>query len=179
MRRERHPVRPRIQQHHQFPCPNLRHIAVPRKEVTGLADRPHHVYDLSPSITPYYGQNLVMSLVERRPNEIIHPGIGNDKRLCAVLFNVKHPRQKRSSLRHKKAPGLQQQVGTEPVCGSDHSHRIGSRAGRRVEICIPVLDPKPSPCIDIANIHAIRAQLSHQFSNTFNRSCKRLHATNL
>ena len=68
--------------------------------------------------------NLVMRLVERRPDQVVHRRIRNHKRLLPVALHLQHPRHQRSRLRHQKPPRLKQQLAFETLQRLLHRRRI-------------------------------------------------------
>ena len=65
---------------------------IAREEVSGLAHRAHHINDARLAWAPPHGCNLVVRLVERRADQVVHCRVGNDEGLFAVSLNVEHAR---------------------------------------------------------------------------------------
>ncbi len=61
------------------------------------------------------GHNLVVRLVERGADEVVHRRIRDDECLAAVPLHVQHARHQRSRLRDEKSPRLKQQSSFEAL----------------------------------------------------------------
>src|SRR6266568_1136210 len=179
----RHPISSGIEQRDQVACFERLEFAVAGKEVSRLADRPHHSNRSHfPGMRPHR-HDLVMCLVERRANEVVHRRIGDDERLLPVLLHLQHTRQQRSSLRHDEAPRLKQQAAFETSKSLVNRRSILMHFDRRAATsavgCPVVVNPKSPARIDNVEQDACALQLLHQLADALHRRAKWSSGTNL
>src|SRR5438552_19183109 len=98
----------------------LRQLPIQSKKIARLAYRPNNVDLLSPFARarnriltgvrrggrPTDRHNLVITMIERRTNEVVHPSIDNRKLLRARFFNETHSCEHHTGVASKKATGL-------------------------------------------------------------------------
>jgi hypothetical protein len=57
--------------------------------------------------------DVVVGLVERWADQIVHGGIGNDEGLLAVALHLQDTRDERPGLGHEETPGLEEEPAFE------------------------------------------------------------------
>src|SRR5205823_2255674 len=92
-----------------------------------LANRPH----------------VVMCLVHRGPNEIVHACIDDHERLCPAPLEIKHARDQDTCIADDEATGLEYQGAFEIACGPLDECGISLRVGRGL-VAFPVGNSKAS-----------------------------------
>ena len=95
-----------------------------------------------------YRHNLVMRLVERRADQVVHRRVGNDKCLFAVLLHMQHARHQRPGLRHEEPPRLQHQRALETRQRIFDCRGILAHLGSRIKTPRVVIDAQPAARID-------------------------------
>jgi len=159
VRCQRHTVSAGVEQDGEVSGAELGQRAVAGEEVSGLADRAYDVRGLHGAVAGDHGKDLVVSLVERRTDEVVHGCVGDDEVLGAVLLGVEDAGEQRAGLRDQEAPGLEEQVRVEAVeCRAD-GPPVGCDAGCRVEGGAAVLDAEASASVDVADVVSVGAQL--------------------
>ena len=154
-----HAVGSGVEQDGEVAGAELGGCAVPGEEVPSLADRAYDVRGLHGAVAGDHGKDLVVSLVERRTDEVVHGCVGDDEVLGAVLLGVEDAGEQRAGLRDQEAPGLEEQVRVEAVeCRAD-GPPVGCDAGCRVEGGAAVLDAEASASVDVADVVSVGAQL--------------------
>ena len=118
------------------------------EEVARLADWPHHVHDARLPFPGPHRHNLVISLVERGTDQVVHRRVGNHEGLPAVALDVEHAREKRAGLRDQEAPRLQQQTALEGAEGAFNGRGVFAHLGGGVEAARVVVDAQASAYID-------------------------------
>ncbi len=153
------------------------------KEVTRLAHRAYHVDHRRRPARPRHRQNLVVRLVQRRPDQVVHRRIDDHKRLHAVAFHLQHPRQQPACLRHHEASRLQQQVRVQPSRRLVHRGGVVLHLARRIELRllrrIAVVDAQAAARVHVANVVPIFSQLADQPRNPRQCRGKRLNGAYL
>src|SRR5512143_2290134 len=79
VRRDRHPVSARVEDSYQIALRYWLEFATTRKEVSGLAYRTNHIGGNRCAPGKFDRDNLVKGIVERRPDEVVHRGVNNEK----------------------------------------------------------------------------------------------------
>ena len=122
----------------------------------------------------------MVRLVQRRPNQVVHPGVRNHKGLRAVLLHIQHPRQQSSRLRHQESPRLQQQMRRLlPQRSLQRARILRDLLLRPSNYACRVLDPQAAACIHVPDVVSVPPQLSDQPHHPFKRRRKRLDRPNL
>src|SRR5439155_12598069 len=92
----------------------LRHFPIQRKKIARLAYRPDNVdllrvLALAPScFRLFYRHDLVITMIERRPNQVVHPSIDNRELLRVRFFDETHAGPQNTGVANKKTTGLYQ-----------------------------------------------------------------------
>ena len=60
-----------------------------------------------------HGHDLVMRLVERGTDEVVHGRVGDDEGLFTVVLDVEHAGEQRAGLGDEEAAGLDEQAAFE------------------------------------------------------------------
>ena len=102
-----HPVRACVEDSQQVSFLDLRKLAVTREKVARLADWPHDV-DLRIGRVgiALHRHDLVIGPVEGRTEQIVHCGVGHDKALAVVVFDIENGSDQRAGRPHDGATGL-------------------------------------------------------------------------
>ena len=86
--------------------------AVAGEEVSGFADGAYYVNDeRGLPCRLFYRNDLVVGVVERGADEIVHGGVGDDEGLAAVFLYVEDASEEGSGLGYDEAAGFEEQVG--------------------------------------------------------------------
>ena len=146
--------------------------AVAREEVSRLADGTHDIGGkggLSAGLLD--GEDLVVGLVERRADEVVHAGVGDDEGLGSVLLDEEDAGEQSSSLRHDEAAGFEEEVGV--YAGED----FGEGGGVLVDLLgraevggfqgIVIVDAEAPAGVDVADVVAIFAEVGDEGKNAF------------
>ena len=65
-----------------------------------------------------HGQNLVVGLVERRPDEVVHAGIRDYESLSPIALHVENPGQQSTRLGDQETARLNQQTYLQTLEGA-------------------------------------------------------------
>ena len=109
-----------------------------------------------------HGEDLVVGLVERWADEVVHGGVGDDEVLGAVLLGVEDAGEQRAGLGDEEAAGLEEEVGVEALAAPADGCGVGGDRGCGVEGCAAVLDAEASSAVDVADVEAVGAELVDQ-----------------
>ncbi len=104
-----HAVGAGVQDRHQVSFFYLRQFPIPGKEVARLTHRADDIDHrwLRLRILDH-GQNLMVGLVERRPDEVVHPGVCDYESFASIALDHQHPGQQGSGLGNQEPAGLEQ-----------------------------------------------------------------------
>ncbi len=89
-----------------------------------------------------------MGLVERGPNEIVHPGIDDDERLGLTALEIEDARHQNSGIADDQPAGLEDQLAIETARRPLDHLGIGGRVRRRLAV-IAVRDTQTTAEIDV------------------------------
>ncbi len=76
----------------------------------------------------------MVGLIQRRPDEVVHPGIRDHEGLAPVALDIEHFGQQSTGLSDKEAAGFEQQADFQTREGALDRGRIFSHFGDRVEV---------------------------------------------
>ncbi len=130
---------------------------------------PNNIYrPRAPCPWPHW-HNLVICLIKRWPNQIVHRRIGNYERLLPVPLDVQHACHQRAGLRNDEASWLNQQFAFEirqcllnRGCILMHFHRW--RTSRSIHATM-VINPKTAAGIHHFQHNAFALQLERKFAS--------------
>ena len=90
------------------------HFSVESKKIARLTDRPDNVDFVGLTLVRFNDRrNLVVALIKRRPDQIVHAGVDNGEFFAASLFDVANARQQNAGVPDKKATGFKQNLNTQ------------------------------------------------------------------
>ncbi len=134
--------------------------AVAGEEVAGLADGAYYV-DLRVGFARFCwlldGDDLVVGVVERGADEVVHRGVGDDEGLATVLLDVEDAGEEGAGLGYDEAAGFEEQV-----CGLA-GETFGESCGVLfylfcgVECSGAVVDAEAASGVDVADVVAVLA----------------------
>src|SRR6266576_5922060 len=116
------PVSTRAHDREQIAFAQFRHFAIERKKITALANRADYVdrLRLIPSCGVRRGgrpttrflnrHNLMITVVKRRPNQIVHARIDNREFLLTGALDITDPRQQNAGISNEQPPRLKQNL---------------------------------------------------------------------
>ena len=132
-------------------------FGVPQKAVGGLADRTDDVGDDGPVIwNGIHIFDFMRGLVQRRPQEVVHPGVGDHERLAALLLDVEHARQQHARRAGDGAARLDQGAERPARERGEHGRGVGFRRHGRLA------DPDSSADVECFDRKAGRGQALRQ-----------------
>ena len=106
------------------------------------------------------GNDLVMRLIKRGANEIVHAGIHDDELAIAVGLAIEHARQQKAGLGHDGTARLDEDL--ETLSGSVLAHSLDEFANGQRFIARLVRHPQAAAQIQSANGNTASAQALHQ-----------------
>ena len=139
--------------------------AVAGEEVAGLADGADDV-DLQLGVAGFGGladgEDLVVGVVERRADQVVHGGVGDDEGLFAVLFDEEDAGEQSASLSDDEAAGFEEEMGW--LAGEAFGEGCGVLFYllRRIEGGGAVVDAEAAAGVDIADVVAVFAQFGDE-----------------
>src|SRR5882672_2714206 len=113
--------------------------------------------------------------VERRPNQVIHGRVLNDKILAARFLRVDNPTQQDSGVADNESPWLQNQFATHRLHGR-HDH-VGKRIGRQ-RFLLSIMNAEPAPHVHRVNGMPLLTQSLYQHDRFFQALAIRLRIEN-
>ena len=135
---------------------SARPIAASRRKASAVSQTgPDDVADDRPVIwNGIHVFDSVRGLVERGPQQIVHPGVGDDEGLAALLLDVEHARQQHAGGPGDRAAGLDEHA--EGPAGERGQHRRGVGFRRHAPLS-PIPMPPPMSSVSIGNPAAARS----------------------
>ena len=105
-------VGPRRHHRQQVTGSRRRHLPIEGKKVPRFADRPDHVRHLPgrAGLRLRHRQDLVIGLIKRRPDKIIHRRIRDDEGLGLAALHVDHARHQDTGIADDEPAGLKDQL---------------------------------------------------------------------
>src|SRR5262249_44763159 len=157
VRRHREAVGPGTHQSEQVTFRYRWQRAVLGEEIAGFADRPHHVGGLHHRRRAgfVHRADLVVGVVERRPDEVVHGRVHDDEALGLGRLAVEHPRQEDAGVAHDRSPWLDDHGDAELARQRYQYARVVFVAGR---LLVTVADAETTAQIEIADRDATLAQ---------------------
>src|ERR1035437_649428 len=158
----RHAVGAGVEQGHQVTGLQGLELAVAGKKIACLADRPHHVHDARLPFPRPYRHDLVMGLVKRRADEVVHGGVGNDEGLLAVLLDLEDAGNQRPGLGDEEAARLDEQPPIEALQCVFEGRGVLAHLGRGIEFAGAVVDAQSTAGIDRLEVDALALEWAHE-----------------
>ncbi len=134
------------------------------KAIPGLANWSHHVDRLQRGVRRkgLHRHEFVPSIVEGRPDQIVHRRIQHEEAPGQTVLDVEHARNQRAGVADDPAPRLEGQLDIEAVGHPlDHGGVILDRRQRLQAIA----DAQPAPEIEARQRKALLAQRAHQLGD--------------
>ena len=103
----------------------------------------------APAAGSAHRADVVVRVVERRADEIVHPGIDDDEGLGLAALHVEHARDQDAGIADDEAARLEDQPAAEPARRALDHGRIGVRVGRRL-VVLAVGNAEAAAEIDVA-----------------------------
>ena len=174
----RHAVGAGVEDGKQVSWLDGREFAVTGEEVARLADRADDIDDARFPFPRGYRHDLVIGLVERGTDEVVHGGVGDHKGLLAVALDLKDARHESAGLRDDKAARLDEQT-----CRRSRRGRLGGRQrtcglGGGVEVGGVIVDAQASAGIDCLGSMPSRRSWRNSL-NPFHGRAKGVRGANL
>ena len=135
----------------QIAWPGLGHFALKRQEIARFANWAGHIGDDAGGIRSRLAHrtDVVMGFVERRPNEIIHPGIDDDEHFGFAALEVEHASQQDARIADDQTPRLEDERAVK-VARRALDHSSISLGMRRRLVVLAVGNSEPAAEIHIA-----------------------------
>ena len=140
-------------------------FAIAGKEVAGFADRTYHVDGVGAARTRADRNNVVVRLVERGTDEIVHGRVGNHEGLVAVALDDEHTGNEGTGLGNEESAGLDEQLAFKAGKAILDGRSVFSHFGCRVEGTAVIIDAEPSASVDGFEDNAFAAELADQFGD--------------
>src|SRR6266446_5713102 len=103
------PVSTRAHNREQIPLEHLRHFAIERKKISALANRAHEVDLFARWVVRFTNWNdLVITVVKRGPNQIVHSRIDNREFLLTGALDITDPGQQNAGISNQQSARLEQ-----------------------------------------------------------------------
>src|SRR5690606_37165069 len=119
------------------------------EEITGLANRTHHVDTLGRSGAGLHRLDVVISGVVTGPQQIVHARVGDHEAFATAVLYVQHAGDENAGLPHDEAAWLDD----EPEAGGAYARQDGlGELRRRDPLAAGVGDPQPSPQIQVLDL---------------------------
>ncbi len=121
----------------------------------------------------------MVGVVERRTDQVVHSGVGDDEGFGAVLFDDEDAGEKCAGLSDDKAAGFEEKMGVLigetfiQSCGVFFDLLVG------VEVRGAVVDAEAAACIDVANVVAVLAEFGDETGDSSERGGKGIDLTDL
>ena len=118
------------------PAAGLRHGAVFRDKVAGFANRADHVGASHVPVAKGLanGPDIMIRVVERGPDQIVHASVDDDEMLLAAPLGVDHLGHKNPGVARDDAARLKQELGAEAVRKSGDDLGIVVRQRRFLKV---------------------------------------------
>jgi hypothetical protein len=113
-----------------------------------------------------HGNDFVVGIIERRPDEIIHGCIHHQKTLAIVFLSVNNRSDQHSGRPHNRAARFEQQMHIQPAqrtgyCVRETHHILGELQSRFL-----IGNPQPTSGIDVIQRVPIGAQLTNKVGHS-------------
>ncbi len=102
-----------------------------------------------------------MGLVQRRADEVVHPGIDDDEGPALPALEIDDAGHQDAGIAHDQAAGLEDQLAAEAMCRALDDRRIGLRIRRRL-VVLAIRDAETAAEVDVADGMAVGAQAAHE-----------------
>ena len=119
-----------------------------------------------------------MSVVERRPDKIVHAGIDDHEIFGVAVLHMQDPRHQNAGIADNEPAWLQDQAAAEILRGAFDDRRIGVRIGRRL-VVLAIGHAKPATDIDVRNCMTVGAEHADEFREQGERVPERLQVDDL
>lgn len=141
--------------------------AVAGEEVAGFADGAYDVGGDGFSAGLADGDDLVVRVVERGTDEVVHRGVGDDEGFSAVLFDDEDAGEERSCLRDEEAAGLEEEMGLFVGEAFGESCGIALDLVCCVKGSVGIVDAEAATGVDGANVVAVATKLGDECGDAF------------
>ncbi len=137
--------------------------SVAGEEVSGLADGAYNIDDQRrlPCWLLYW-DDLVVSVVERGTDEVVHGGVGDDEGFGAVFFDVENAGQESTGLGYDEAARFEEEMGGFAGETLRESSCVFFYLLRGVKGSGSVVDAEAAAGVDVADVVAVFAQVGDE-----------------
>src|SRR5438067_371788 len=109
IRRHGEPIGAGAHQGQEFALVHRRQLAILSEKIAALADRTDNIDRLARLVARFADRhNLVVTLVERGPNEIVHAGVHDHEFLLRGLLEITDAGEQDTGVAHEESTGLEQ-----------------------------------------------------------------------
>ncbi len=106
--------------------------------------------------------NFVVGVVERRADEVVHGGVGDDEGLAAVLLHVEDAGEECACLGDDEAAGLEEEMRGFVAEAFGQSFRIFFYLLCRIEGVSAVVDAETSASVNVADVVSVAAKIGDE-----------------
>ena len=106
--------------------------------------------------------DVVMRLIERRPDQIVHRGVDDDEILGLAALQIEHARDEDAGIADDQPARLEDQRAAEPARRALDDRGIGVRIGRRL-VVLAIGNAEPAAEIDMLDGVAVGTQRADEF----------------
>lgn len=154
---EAHAVGPGVEKKGKIAGRHGREIPAAGEEVSRFADWTDYVHRVPGGRWRLDdGQDLVVGLVERRSDQIVHAGVSDDEGLVAVVFDIEDAGQERTGLGDEKAARFEEKMRLKAGEDGIEGVGVGSDLGCGIEVLRgSVLDAETATDVDIADVVSV------------------------
>src|SRR5262249_14368995 len=141
----------------------LGHVAFERQEIARFAYRPCDIGNDARGIGARftYWTDVMVRFVERGTNEIVHPGVDDDKGLSLDTLEIKHARDQDTGIADNQAARFEDKRALK-VARRALDHRGVSLGMRRRLVVLAIGNAETAAEIDMADGVTVGAQGSHE-----------------
>ena len=120
---------------------------------------------VSRSRIPNDRQNLMVGLVERWPDEVVHPRICDYESLTPIALDHQNPGQQSAGLGDQKPARFEQEANLEPGESRSTAAAYFADLRSRIEggVRTTIVDAQTAAGIDELDLDAVRFELTDQF----------------
>src|SRR6185369_3663080 len=137
---------------------------IQREKIPGLADRAYNIQPVALSVGILANRpHIMMCLIERGSDEIVHAGIHDDERFGLAALEIKRTRDQDACVADDEATGLEYEHAIEIARGALYERGISAWV-RRGLITFAIRNSEPAPQVNVADCVPIGAQRAHKVS---------------
>src|SRR5262249_14332158 len=130
------------------PC-RENHPPLPRQNIARLADRSDHVDGNGAASPPANRSQLMVRVIKRGPDEIVHAGVDDDESLGRRFFPIENAGEQDAGIPGDDSTWLEDQPGAGAAHRIPHRCGVLYRAGRSL-----VRVPDPQSSADVNELEA-------------------------